>query len=182
MQPAIAVYSSDELDLEDGGEAENNVQLKNWLVEGREKLDAAREALKYLCEPVSPPREMEQYLHTFCGAADDPEALHDTEPLRIAFYKQVAIYLRAFAAIAQHFDEAGYTAGEIVALNDEVAFFAEVRAAIKRHSNEELDIKPFEPTHSERFVAILDEHYPTWREARAELNELPLAAESFQPT
>ncbi len=34
-----------------------------------------------------------------------------------------------------------------------------------------------EPTHSERFVALLDQHYPTWREARAELNELPLAAE-----
>ena len=34
-----------------------------------------------------------------------------------------------------------------------------------------------EPTHSERFIAILDRHYPTWREARAELNELPLAAE-----
>ena len=32
-----------------------------------------------------------------------------------------------------------------------------------------------EPTHSERFVALLDTHYPTWREARAELNELPLA-------
>lgn len=34
-----------------------------------------------------------------------------------------------------------------------------------------------EPTHSERFIAILDKHYPAWREARAELNELPLAAE-----
>lgn len=33
-----------------------------------------------------------------------------------------------------------------------------------------------EPTHSDRFVAILQEHYPTWREARAELNALPLAA------
>ncbi len=33
-----------------------------------------------------------------------------------------------------------------------------------------------EPTHSERFVALLDNHYPSWREARAELNELPLAA------
>jgi predicted metal-dependent hydrolase len=36
-----------------------------------------------------------------------------------------------------------------------------------------------EPTHSERFLAILGKHYPTWREARAELNELPLAAESW---
>jgi predicted metal-dependent hydrolase len=37
-----------------------------------------------------------------------------------------------------------------------------------------------EPTHSERFLTILGKHYPTWREARAELNELPLAAESWQ--
>jgi hypothetical protein len=33
-----------------------------------------------------------------------------------------------------------------------------------------------EPTHSDRFIAILEEHYPSWREARAELNELPLTA------
>ena len=37
-----------------------------------------------------------------------------------------------------------------------------------------------EPTHSDRFLAILDEHYPTWREARAELNELPLTAEVWK--
>lgn len=37
-----------------------------------------------------------------------------------------------------------------------------------------------EPTHSVRFLAILDEHYPTWREARAELNELPLASEAWK--
>jgi hypothetical protein len=37
-----------------------------------------------------------------------------------------------------------------------------------------------EPTHSDRFVAILDEHYPTWREARAELNDLPLSAEIWK--
>jgi predicted metal-dependent hydrolase len=36
-----------------------------------------------------------------------------------------------------------------------------------------------EPTHSEHFVALLGQHYPTWREARAELNELPLAAETW---
>ncbi len=32
-----------------------------------------------------------------------------------------------------------------------------------------------EPNHGERFITLLDQHYPTWREARAELNELPLA-------
>jgi predicted metal-dependent hydrolase len=33
-----------------------------------------------------------------------------------------------------------------------------------------------EPRHSERFMSLLAKHYRTWREARAELNELPLGA------
>lgn len=37
-----------------------------------------------------------------------------------------------------------------------------------------------EPTHNERFISILGEHFPTWREARAELNDLPLAAEIWK--
>lgn len=37
-----------------------------------------------------------------------------------------------------------------------------------------------EPTHSEKFLAILGQHYPTWQEARAELNELPLATEAWK--
>lgn len=32
-----------------------------------------------------------------------------------------------------------------------------------------------EASHSDRFTNLLDTHYPTWREARAELNALPLA-------
>jgi predicted metal-dependent hydrolase len=38
----------------------------------------------------------------------------------------------------------------------------------------------FEPTHSERFVALMNKYYPTWRDARAELNELPLGAERWK--
>jgi len=34
-----------------------------------------------------------------------------------------------------------------------------------------------EPTHSDRFISILDNNYSSWREARAELNELPLTAQ-----
>lgn len=33
-----------------------------------------------------------------------------------------------------------------------------------------------EPTHGDRFIALMNRHYPAWREARAELNELPLGA------
>ena len=37
-----------------------------------------------------------------------------------------------------------------------------------------------EPTHNDLFVGLFDEHFPSWREARAELNELPLGAEAWR--
>ncbi|SES04664.1 type I restriction enzyme, R subunit [Vreelandella subterranea] len=144
VQNAIAVYSSDELDLDDGSEAENNIELKDWLKEGRETLETTREALHYLCDPVPPPKDIEQHIHYFCGETYNPEALDNTETLRISFYKAVTSFVRAFANITQHLDEAGYSGNDIQRLNDEVAFYSEIRDAIKRHSGEELDIKPFE--------------------------------------
>ncbi len=111
MQQAIAVYSSDELDIDEGG-SDNNVRLKDWLEEGKKQLDDAREALRYLCEPVALPREVEQFLHYFCGDAANPNALTETEALRVSFYKAVATFVRAFAAIAQDLTEAGYSEAE----------------------------------------------------------------------
>ncbi len=37
-----------------------------------------------------------------------------------------------------------------------------------------------EPTHSERFLALMSKHYPSWGVARAELNELPLGAATWK--
>ena len=144
VQQAIAVYSSDELDIDQGNGGENNVHLKNWLEEGKKQLDTARQALGYLCEPVSLPREVEQFLHYFCGDAANANALTETEALRVSFYKAVAIFARAYADLAQDLTEAGYADADAAALQKEVEFYAEIRSAIKKHSGEELDIKPFE--------------------------------------
>jgi type I restriction enzyme R subunit len=144
VQQAIAVYSSDELDTDEGGGGDNNIHLKNWLEEGKKKLDEAREALRYLCEPVALPREVEQFLHYFCGDAANANALNETEALRVAYYKAAAVFVRAFAAIAQDLTEAGYSDADAAALQKEVEFYGDIRAAIKRHSGEELDIKPYE--------------------------------------
>ena len=144
VQEAIAVYSSDELDTELGSADDNNVHLKDWLSEGRKRLHEAREALRYLCEPALPPREVEQYLHYFCGNAANPNALNETEALRISFYKAVAVYVRAFATLALDLTEAGYSDPEAAVIKQEVEFYGEIRSAIKKHSGEELDIKPYE--------------------------------------
>ena len=50
-----------------------------------------------------------------------------------------------------------------------------------RQSGKTTLARTLEPTHSERFVALMSKHYPAWREARAELNELPLGAETWKP-
>ena len=144
VQEAIAVYSSDELDIDSGSGGDNNVHLKDWLSEGRKRLNRSREALSYLCAPVQLPREVEQYLHYFCGDAANPNALSETETLRVSFYKAVAVYVRAFAAMAQHLAEAGYSQPDVAAIQQEVEFYGEIRSAIKKHSGEELDIKPYE--------------------------------------
>ena len=144
VQEAIAVYSSDELDTDPGNGGENNAHLKNWLEEGRKKVDETREALHYLCEPVPLPREVEQYLQYFCGDAANSQALADTEPLRISYYKAVAVFIRAFADIAQDLEAVGYTDTEAAALRRDVEWHSETRSIIKRTSGEELDIKPYE--------------------------------------
>ncbi len=144
VQQAIAVYNSDELDIDEGNGGSNNIELKDWLKEGKKQLDAAREALRYLCEPMAHPREVEQYLHYFCGLASDPSALSETEPLRVSYYKAVATFARNFSDLAQNMEEAGYSATEAGDIQKELEAHCEYRNAIKKHSGEELDIKPFE--------------------------------------
>ncbi len=144
VQDVIAIYSSDELDIDQGSGGENNAHLKDCLEEGKHQIDQAREALHYLCEPVPQPREVEQYLHYFCGDAANSNALNETEPLRISFYKAVATFARAFAAIAQDLIEAGYSDEQADTIRREVEYYSDIRTAIKKHSGEELDIKPYE--------------------------------------
>jgi hypothetical protein len=120
------------------------VHLKDWLEEGRKQLDEAREALRYLCEPVALPREMEQYLHYFCGDAADAEALNEHRAAAHFVLQGGGRSSCAPMPIAQDLTEAGYSDAEVAALQKEVEFYAEIRAAIKKHSGEELDIKPYE--------------------------------------
>lgn len=143
VEHSIAVYSSDELDVDAEGKSDN-IEVKDWLQIGRQRLEEAREALQQLCEPVPPPRELEQHLRYFCGAARDPEALGNTEPLRIAFYKATAALVRAYSEISGDLDRAGYSLVEIERLRREVTSYSDIRSAIKKHSGEELDIKPYE--------------------------------------
>jgi type I restriction enzyme R subunit len=102
--------------------------------------------VRALCEPVKAPRDQAAYFHYFCSTvAGDAAQLKANEPRRLDLYKLVGALLRAFAAVANDMDEAGYTSTESKAIRDEVTFFEHLRAAVKLHSGDAVDLKQYEP-------------------------------------
>jgi hypothetical protein len=66
----------------------------------------------------------------FCGDASNANALAETEPLRVSFYKAVATFVRAYADIAQNLTAAGYSDAEAAALRTEVEFYSDTRSSV----------------------------------------------------
>jgi type I restriction enzyme R subunit len=120
--------------------------LKDRLIQGRERLDEARESIKALCEPVEPPRDTAAYLRFFCAEDNaDGEALKDNEPKRVALYKLAGALLRAYANLANEMNEAGYTETETEEIKAEVDHYEKVREEVKLASGDYIDMKMFEP-------------------------------------
>lgn len=67
-----------------------------------------------------------------------------TEPLRIAYYKATAALVRAYGEVATDLPALGYDPGQVAAVKREVQFHADTRAAVKKYSGEEMDLKPYE--------------------------------------
>ncbi|MEI2689030.1 MAG: HsdR family type I site-specific deoxyribonuclease [Anaerolineae bacterium] len=120
--------------------------LTNRLEQAREHLEAAREAVRAICEPVQPPKDTVDYLRYFCAEdTADKDALKDNEPKRIALYKLVAALVRAYANLANELPEAGYSGPEIEALRREVGYYEQVRGEVKLASGDYIDLKVYEP-------------------------------------
>ncbi len=131
----------------DGYDAEDvKGLLKDRLQQGRERLEEAREAIKALTEPVEPPRDTSAYIKYFCGSTSgDAEQLRENEPKRVAFYKLVAAYLRAYANLANEMQEAGYSDTETWEIRVEVDHYEKARKEVKLNSGDYVDMKMFEP-------------------------------------
>ena len=118
--------------------------LKDRLQQGRKRLEERREATKALCEPVESPHDTASYLHYFC-AASNAHQLKNNEPKRVAFYKQVAAFLRAYANLANEMREADYSDAEAQEIKAEVNHYEKVRQEIKLASGDYIDLKMYEP-------------------------------------
>ena len=142
VQGAIAVYTKELDDAEEGLNAEIN--LKDRLEKGRETLEAAREAYGHLVELVQAPKTELDYIRYFCGNSEIPEQLAETEPLRVQLYKCVAMLVRSYAAISDNILEARYTVGEAAIIQAEIEQAVTLRETIRHASGETIDLKAYE--------------------------------------
>lgn len=144
LEESISVYTSGAFEGYDEEDIEG--LLTDRLIKGREHLEAAREQLAALCEPVVPPKGTQQYIHYFCGEdTSDKEALKQTEARRVDLYKYTVSLIRAYANLANDMEAAGYSEIESEAIRQEVAHYENVRTEIKLASGDAIDLKMYEP-------------------------------------
>ena len=106
---------------------------ENRLKDNRSMLDAAEDALRELCEPVSPPKRTLDYRNYFCARnLDNTEVVTRNAPRRAAFYEAVDEYSQAYAHIATELAAAGYSPREAAGIEKEVSYFQEMRDDLKR--------------------------------------------------
>ena len=142
VENAIAVYTS-ELDQTAGG-TDPQILLQDRLNKGRERLEAAREALAALCEPVERPKGELEHIHYFCGNTEKPEDMKATEPQRVELYRQTVALVRAYANIADDLPAAGYDAAAVEAVQADLQRYVDLREIVRKASGETLDLKAYE--------------------------------------
>ena len=120
--------------------------LKNRLEKGKERLEAAREAINALCERVALPRDTAAYIRYFCGdVSGDVSQLKANEQRRIDLYQLTAAFVRAYANLANDMSAAGYSRTETQEIKAEVTHYENVRQEIKLASGDYVDLKVYEP-------------------------------------
>lgn len=140
---SINLYTS-ELDSEHFSKEEVEIVLKDRLKMARERLETALEALEAICEGVESPYTDLDYMHFFCGNTESDEDLKSREHLRMALYKGIVEFVRAYTSIKAELAEAGYSPADIKRFETKIDFYLNVREVIKKASRETLDLKSFE--------------------------------------
>ena len=143
IEGAVSDYTSGAFDKFEKSDVQG--LLTNRIEKAKEKLDAAREAVKAVCEPVMEPRYQEDYIRYFCGDPAVKEDLAENEAKRLTLYKTTASYVRAYANLANELHLADYSDEEAETIKGEVEHYHKVNEEIKLASGDYVDMKLFEP-------------------------------------
>jgi len=143
LEQSIQDYTGGAFDAYDTEDVEG--LLENRLDKAWERLEETREAVKAVCEAVEPPKDSPAYRRYFVGPSDAPEVQKENEPRRLALYKHVGAFLRAYADLANEMQQAGYSEAEAAAIKAEVEHYEKVREEVKLASGDYIDMKMYEP-------------------------------------
>lgn len=147
LENAVADYTSEAFDCYDKEDVSG--LLTDRLDKAKEQLEDSLEALRALCEPVAPPKDMVDYYHYFCGAdteAFDLNELEENMPKREQLYNLSATALRAFGEVSGELQEKyHYTVEQIMALEREVTYYIKVRDDVRLASGDYVDLKKYDP-------------------------------------
>lgn len=140
---AINVYTS-ELDSEGFTKDEVEVQLKDRLKIATDRLMTALETVESICENVSPPKSDLEYIHYFCGNTENPDDLKANEYKRMALYKAIVEYIRAYAGLKADFANTSFSDAEIKRFHQKMEDYLSLREIIRKASGETIDLKAYE--------------------------------------
>lgn len=143
LERAITDYTSGALD----GYAREDIEglLTDRITKGREDLEEALEQIRLLVEPVAPPKATPQYQAYFCATVPgDAAQIKANEGKRVDLYKAVTNVTRAFAALANDMETAGYSAKETEDIRQEIADYVSIRDEVKLGAGENVDFKQYE--------------------------------------
>lgn len=147
LEMAVADYTSEAFDCYDKEDVSG--LLTDRLDKAKEQLEDSLEALRALCEPVTPPKDMVDYYHYFCGTnteAFDLDELEGNMPKREQLYNLSAAALRAFGEVSGELQEKyHYTVDQIKAIEREVTYYIKVRDDVRLASGDYVDLKKYDP-------------------------------------
>lgn len=147
LEMAVADYTSEAFDCYDKEDVSG--LLTNRLDKAKEQLENSLEALRALCEPVAPPKDMVDYYHYFCGTnteAFDLDELEENMPKREQLYNLSAVALRAFGEVSGELQgKYHYTVEGIRSLEQEVGYYIKVRDDVRLASGDYVDLKKYDP-------------------------------------
>ena len=144
LESSVGEYTSEAFDGYDPEDVEG--LLKDRLAKAKERLDETREAVLALCEPVDPPKDQAAYFRYFSAKeSGDVQQLKQNEGKRLALYKHVAAFVRAYANLASEMKEAGFSAQEAEQIKAQVSHYEHLRDEVKKHSGDAIDLKSYEP-------------------------------------
>jgi type I restriction enzyme R subunit len=150
---SINLYTS-ELDSEGFSKEEVEIVLKDRLKMASDRLETALETIEAICEAVENPKTDLQHIHYFCGNTEVESDLKANEHKRVALYKAIVAYIRAYANIKSEMLLAGYDDKQVKRFDERLEFYLHLREIIRIASGETLDLKAYEAD-----MRFLIDHY-----------------------